>query len=62
MATKRASEIKAGDVILLEDGRKVTVAEAISNLRSHIQIAWLEHGERRFANYHRNDAIYTGHG
>ena len=37
MATKLASEIKAGDVILLKDGKtKVAVTDVITDLRSYV--------------------------
>ena len=58
MGTKRASEIKAGDVILLKDGRtEIAVTDVITDLRSYVQISWLVGNERRFANYHKDDEV-----
>jgi hypothetical protein len=58
MATKLASEVKAGDTILLKDGKtRVTVIEAITNLRSHVQISWIDQGKHDYCNYHKDDEI-----
>jgi hypothetical protein len=58
MATKLASRIRAGDVILLKDGKtEITVAEVITDLRSYVQISWLAGNERRFENFHKDDEI-----
>jgi hypothetical protein len=59
--TKLASEIKAGDAILLRDGMtEITVTEVTTDLRSYVQISWLVGNERRFENFHKDDRITVG--
>jgi pyruvate kinase len=58
MATKLASEIKAGDVILLKDGKtEIAVTDTITDCRSYVQISWLADNERRLENYHKDAEI-----
>jgi uncharacterized protein YodC (DUF2158 family) len=58
MGSKLAREIKTGDVILLKDGRtEVTVTDAITDLRSYVQVSWLSGNERRFENFHKDDEV-----